>query len=324
MARGRSIEERLAGLHELRGDAGSAEAMRELRAALRSKTGMVAAAAAEIVGEEAVMALADELPPAFARFAEDGIKRDPQCRAKCAIVKALIDLEHWDDEVFARGIACVQREPVWGGSEDSAAHVRGLCALGYAQLGHVDAVSIIADVLADAEHPAREAAARALGDSGRAEAVPLLRYKARIGDPEPAVMGSVYGSLLSLDFPGSLDRVVRVMEADADLLGEVAALALGETRRPEVVPHLVAFCERAVTLEPRKTGLVALALSRLDAARDHLIELVATAEAATAQAAISALAPFAHDRELATRVRAAAANHSDPAVHAAATASFEP
>ncbi|HLU66757.1 MAG TPA: HEAT repeat domain-containing protein, partial [Kofleriaceae bacterium] len=238
MARRRTVEEQLAAIHGLRAAPGTAETVRELRAALRSRTGLVAAAAAAVVGETGCDELTDELEAAFARFLEDPIKRDPRCAAKQAIARALVELGRWSSEVFPAGIRHVQLEPVFGGREDTAAPLRGMSALAYAQLGQPDAVVAIADLLADREAAARVAAARALGDSGRPDAIPLLRFKARIGDDEAEVLSTVFGSLLALDLSESLDFVAGFLDRSGQV-AEAAALALGESRSPAALPHLL-------------------------------------------------------------------------------------
>jgi HEAT repeat protein len=308
MARRRAIEEQLAALHQLRGSPVTAEVMRDLRAALQSKSGLVAAAAAEVAGEAGADELAGELEAAFARFLVDPVKRDPRCAAKLAIARALVELSRWSEEVFAAGIRDVQLEPVFGGREDTAAGLRGVSALAYAQLGQPDAVIAIADLLADPEAIARAAAARALGDSGRPDAIPLLRFKARIGDAEAEVLSAVFGSLLALDPADSLSFVAGFLEASGPA-ADAAALALGESRSSGALPPLLRWVAGAASIERRRVGFLALALLRLDAATDFLLHQIRTEAPASAEAAARALAPFSHDGELAARVRAAAADN---------------
>jgi HEAT repeat protein len=308
MARRRTIEEQLAAIHGLRGSPATAESARELRAALRSRTGPVAAAAAAVAGELGCEDLAAELEAAFGRFLEDPVKRDPRCAAKQAIARALLELGRFSEEVFPVGIRHVQLEPVFGGREDSAAGLRGMSALAYAQLGQPDAVIEIAELLADPEPLARSAAARALGDSGRPDAIPLLRFKARTGDEEAEVHSAVFASILALDPAGSLGFVAGFLE-ERGQAAEAAALALGESRIPAALPHLLRWLEGAASLERRRIAFLALALLRIDPATDHLLEQIRTAAPATAEAAASALAPFSHDQQLAARVRAAAADN---------------
>lgn len=319
MGRRDRVSERLAAIAALRADPEAGVA--ELRKAVRSKTGLVIAAAVEIIAEARLEPLLSELAPAFARLLEDPVKRDPQCRGKIAVVRALVELERWEDEVFAAAIAHVQREPVWGGSQDTAAELRGLAALGYAQLRHPDAVAIIADLLADPERAARLGAARALGDSARIEAIALLRFKARIGDDEPEIAAAVFASLLALD-PEAVEYVAGYLGAADELVAESAALALGESRLEPALPYLIAFAREAVVDDRRRVGYLAVALTRLEPGIDVLLEAIAGEAASAATLAIAALAPFAYDADLGARVREAAAKHPDPAVVAAAQEAF--
>ena len=73
--------------------------------------------------------LIPDLCAAFERLLADPLKSDPKCWGKDAIAKALKDLGHDDSEIFLKGARHVQREPVWGGEEDTATGVRGSCAL---------------------------------------------------------------------------------------------------------------------------------------------------------------------------------------------------
>jgi hypothetical protein len=318
MAKRGRVEERLAAIAALRDDPASAAA--ELRSALRSKVGLIAAAAAEIAGQGGLVELAPELEAAFARMCEEPIKRDPQCRAKVAIARALIELDAWSDEVFVDGRRWVQKEPVWGGTQDTAAELRGVCAIGCAQLRHGDAVALIADVLADRERVARLGAARALGDSGQLEAIPLLRFKARIGDDEGEVTAAVFASLIALDASDSVGLVASFLDGADEAVAEAAALSLGEARLEAAVAPLIAWCDAAVTDDRRRVGYLALALTRLDAATDYLLAAIAGEPGAAL--AVEALATFAYDSDLADRVRAAAAGNGDPDVAAAVAEAF--
>lgn len=321
MARRGRVEERLTELAALARDPSAA--VGEIKKALRSKTGLIAAAAAGLVADGGLIELAGELSAAFARMCEDGNRRDPGCRAKVAIARALLELTEWGDDVFEVGIRTVQREPVWSDppTVDTAAELRGLCAIVYARLGHGEAIEVIAEVLADPERAARLGAARALGDSGRFEAIPLLRFKARIGDAEGEVTAAVFGSLLALDGGDqSVAYVARFLEEGDEWTAESAALALGESRLESAVPHLIEWCEAAVSAERRRVGFLALALARIDRATDHLLSVIA--KEIGAELAVAALGTFAHDSDLAGRVRAAAAANPDPAVAAAVREAF--
>ncbi|HKE17780.1 MAG TPA: HEAT repeat domain-containing protein [Kofleriaceae bacterium] len=320
----RRLEERLAAIHELAGDPHGPAAVAALRDALRSKTGLLVAAAASVAAEADIGDLVDELPAAFERLLERPVERDPGCRGKVAIARALHRLERWEEGVFPRGARHVQREPVWGGSEDTAAELRGVCGLAYAQLGRADALDVLADLLADPERMARVAAAQALGDAGRPDAAALLRYKALIGDDEPAVLAACFASLLALSGEVALSFVARFLDGKRSERSEVAALAMGESRLAAAYPLLRRFCGDSLPSLRAEVGYLALALLRLDAATDHLVEVVGAAEPADAIAAARALATFRDDAALAARVRAAADAHPSPDVAAAARAAFAP
>jgi len=327
----RRLEERLAAIHALGGDAAAPGAAALLRDALRSKTGILIGAAAAMVGEAgdaaagagAAAELVAELPAAFARLIERPIERDPGCRGKVAIARALHRLDHWVDAVFAAGVRHVQREPVWGGSEDTAAELRGVCGLAHAHAGRADALDVLAELLADPERAARAAAAQALGDAGRPDASALLRYKVLVGDPEPAVLAACFASLLALGGEGAIPFAARFLaERDGGERAEVAALALGESRLTGAYPVLRAWCDASRPEARGRVGFLALALLRLDAATDHLVDVVRAGRASDAVAAARALATFRDDGALAARTIEAAAAHPDPEVAAAARAAF--
>jgi len=278
------------------------EAVRE---ALRSKTGALVAAAARMVAGRELRPLVGELPPAFVRLCEKPGERDPGCRGKIAIAKALRELDEWDDEVFVRGIAYVQEEPVWGGREDTAAELRAECAMAFAHAGRSDALDVLADLLADPLRAARAAAAQALGDTGRPDASALLRYKVRVGDPEPEVIGACLGSLLALSPRSSLPFVASLLKG-RDERATAAALALGESRLNAATPHLVAWCEDATPELRARVGYLALALLRGDAATEYLLGCVRDGDPLDAVAAGRALATFRDDARLSARMLEAA------------------
>jgi len=85
----------------------------------------------------------------------------------------------------------VQTAGVWNDpnrDSDPSAPLRAGCALGLVRIKYPSALALLVDLLLDKAKVARRGAARALGASGLLAAVPLLRFKARIGD-DPAVTG---------------------------------------------------------------------------------------------------------------------------------------
>jgi HEAT repeat protein len=300
----RKLEERLSALKAMeRAPEAPDEAV--LREALGGKSGMLVAAAARIVAGRELRALVVQLPPAFTRLCERPVERDPGCRGKIAIARALRELDAWEDEVFARGIALVQEEPVWGGREDTAAELRAECAMAFAHAGRDDALDVLADLLADPQRAARAAAAQALGDTGRPDASALLRYKVRIGDPEAEVIAACLGSLLALSPRASLPFVASLLSG-RDERATSAALALGESRLAAAAPYLLAWVEEAPAEVRARIGYLALALLRDEAATAFLLGVVRESPAPDAIAAAKALATFRDDARLADRLREAA------------------
>ncbi len=289
-----------------------------VRDAVRSKTGILVAAAAKVITAREVDALYGELAPAFGRLIERGVERDPGCRGKIAVARTLHQLDRWEDDVFVRGVTVIQEEPVWGGREDTAAELRGVCGLAYAHAGRADALDVLADLLADPQRVARTAAAQSLGDSGRPDAAALLRFKVRVGDSEPAVIGACLGSILALAPKTALGFVAGFLEDDDGDRAEAAALALGESRVEAATPLLIAWCDRVRADVRARVGYLALALLRDETATAHLLALAGSGPPTEAIASIRALATFKADPRLAERIRTASAAHRDGAVRAAA------
>ncbi len=97
---------------------------------------------------------------------------------------------------YLKGMKHVQMEPVWGGSVDTAAELRAVCAMGLASTRWPDKLRELVHLLVDREWQARAGAARALGAIGSEPALLLLRLKALSGDPEPEVLADCFTGLL--------------------------------------------------------------------------------------------------------------------------------
>lgn len=304
------FDERLAALRAAVDDPSPKEARARIERALAGKNGLLVAVASRAV--EAVPALAPKLPAAFARLMEDAVKRDPQCQGKVALAKRLRDADGDAEEVFLRGVRHVQREPVWGGSVDTAAELRGVCLMALVEQHHPRAMNEAAELLADPEVMARSAAARALGVAPDASAAePLLRLRVAVGDEEPEVIGECLRSLLQLAPRSALPFVVRRLDDADDGVAEAAALALGESRLDDALEPLRAQVERSVLGRRRGVLMLAIAMLRTEAAWAWLLEMVAEGSRGEASDALSALSTFAHDERLAERVREAAQGRSD-------------
>ena len=276
----------------------------ELRDALGDKSNFVVGAAAEIVGERMLADLAPELEAAFQRFMIDPGESDKLCRAKIAIVDALNRIEYDGEDVFRTGLRHVQKEPRWGGSDDTAAPLRGNAAFALVRLNPRDLVLLLVDLLADPEKVARSAAARGLGALA---AIPLLRFKARTGDPEPEVVVECLTALMTAAPQESLPFVGQFLGSSIEEIAEGAALALAESRRPEALDALKGHWSRVRPGSLQNVLLLAIAITRLPAAMDFLLEVLAKDNQTAALAALAALAIHKHNPAVRERIAAVVA-----------------
>jgi HEAT repeat protein len=307
MAKARSVDAKLTRLRALRNEPDSPAARAELRDALGDKSNFVSAAAAEIVGERQLTDLAPDLVAAFHRFLVEPAETDKICRAKIALTEALNRIEYDEEDVFRLGLRHVQPEPRWGGADDTAAPLRGAAAFALVRLNPRDLMLLLADLLADPEKVARSAAVRALGGSGALAAIPLLRFKARGGDEEPEVAGECLAALMTADPDESVPFVGQFLASPTGEVAEAAALALAESRRPDALTLLQAHWPKADDESLRRVLLLAVAITRLPAGLDFLLDVLAAGDPDTASAAVSALAIHRHNPAIRERVAAVVA-----------------
>jgi hypothetical protein len=278
---------------------------------LRSGSGHLVAMIASAL-DESDAKLLGVLESSFERLLDDPLKRDPGCRGKVAIAKALDRTEQRAYPVFERGVRWVQHEPVFGGKVDTAAELRGVCGMALVHARHPRALVEVAALLADPQTAARIAAARAVAVSGdRLAGEPLLRLRVAIGDPEPEVMGECFAAMLELAGADAIDDVATALLSADDAVAQAAALALGSSRLPGAFAALRAADEALVGGRTRATRLLAMALLRDAEAWAHLLELVASGSRTEAIDAARALLTFRHDDELTARVEAAARTRGD-------------
>ncbi|HSI32612.1 MAG: HEAT repeat domain-containing protein [Phycisphaerae bacterium] len=276
-----------------------------LRPHLGSTSNLVVGKAAELAREKALANVAPDLAAAFWRFMSDPVKTDRGCVAKEAIGLALYEVGAGGDEVekvLLAGIRHVQKEGSYGPPVDTAVGLRGWCAMGLVRIGRRHVHEELADLLADPEAQARMMAARAIAYAGHDFGVPLLRLKARTGDVEPAVTAEVLSALARLA-PGRSIDVLRDFLRDADdTVASAAALALGETRRPEALEALC-DCWRAV-MDPVTRANLALpiALTRLPAGVEFLMEALAGVPEGVAVEVVRALKMYRGDAGVKERV----------------------
>ena len=281
------FEKKVAAVDALRNAIPSAETTGQIRNAIGDRNNFLVSKAAAIAGEQGLVTLTESLLAAFNHFLKDAVKTDPQCWAKLAIAKALRQLGHSDAEVFLKGITHIQKEPVWGGTTDTAAALRGTCALALVDstLPAQIVLTNLVDLTADKEKLVRLEAVRAISSMGRDESELLLRLKLLSGDVESEVTGQCMLGLLELNSADAVSFVERYLATDDDLRFEAIA-ALGTAPQPEAVEGLIR-CWKAT----RETAVLrSLGISKHVAAIDFLIEVAETGPTSGASIAIESLA----------------------------------
>jgi HEAT repeat protein len=324
MALRASLDDKLAALRALRGQALTPEQEAEVRKRIGDRSNLVVAAAAALAGENALVEASKDLETAFDRFLVNPLKDDKLCRAKIAIVQALDRMGHEDADVFRCAASHVQHEPVWGGTEDSAPPLRAAAVVALARVEGSRSLSVLADALADPARDIRIAAASALGAIGTEGAGLLLRLKVRVGDQDPDVLSECLGGLLAADAGANLPLVAGFLEPSDPAACEAAALALGRSRLPEALEPLQECWPRCHSRELSQRVLLAIAILRRPAATDYLMELVASEEEPDAIAALSALRIFKGDPRLRERIAKIVHDRGSPRLRSGFEREFAP
>ncbi len=316
MAKRPSLDDKLAAVRLLRDRDPSPELTAELKTAIDDRSNLIVAAAAALAGDSGLVELAPPLASAFDRFLLDPLKTDKLCRAKLAVIQALDKFEHGDPDVFLKAARHVQLEPVWGGSEDTAAPLRAAALLALARIDVDGLQTLLVDALVDPQKDVRIAAAQALGYHGSGSAALILRLKARLGDREPEVLSECLCGLLACAPRENLPLVSEFLDRDDIPVQEAAILALGRSRLPAAFDVLGAFWNRQPPVVLRETVLLAMVMLRLPVATEFLIELVATGPEPAALAALSALKIRSHDTKLRQRIAEVIQQRNTPSLRA--------
>jgi HEAT repeat protein len=282
--------------------------------ALQDKSCRIVGKAAAIAEDRQLHERIADLLAAYARLLQDPVKRDPNCIAKKAIARALVALECRDTGFYLEGIRYVQMEPVWGGSADSAADVRGSCAMGLVNSGYARAIPELTALLADTDVRAREAAVRAISCGYPREAEALLRFKVLIGDEHPEVLSECFAGLLAIAPEECMALVASNLSHPDDAVRDFAALALGESRHPLALEYLRQRWDGVlVSAEMRAVLIRAAAVHRSEAAFDWLLSIIEEGPKKQADVAVDALSVYERNARLAERVKAALAKRSERA-----------
>jgi len=312
MAARQSTDDKLAELEAAAEAADDASLPAALDRGLEDGNTRVVALAARFAGNKLAYECVPKLLEAYPRTLEKAAKRDPNCLAKKAIVRALYELDCDDVDFFLAAIRYRQMEPVWGGSVDTAADLRSSAAMGLVASGYPRALVEVAELLIDAEASVRGGAARAIACGNPREAELLLRLKVLSGDDDALVIGECFTGLLTVEPDESPAFVAGFLENEDDAIQEAAALALGESRLPLALEFLKAAWEGVlVPAELRRVLVRAAALHRSDEAFDWLLKLVAEGDTRIATEAVDVLSIYRHNEKLTERLRQAIAERGD-------------
>ncbi len=287
------LEDVLATIRRLRKEDGAAaELVEQLRPIVEHPSSHAVAAAARLAEERELRELVEPLAEAFGRFFDAD---DVGCGAKIAIARALVAFEYDDAELFLAGATHVQLEGGYGEPEDSAVSLRAVSAEALARCSWDGVTIALAEILVDLHEDVRTAAARALGSAGRLDAIPLLRYKAVLGDPDPRVLGECVGSILALEEDEGLPFVRRFLHDDDPEVVEMTALAFAESRGAKALEILLSWWRNETRYDLRRDTLASIALHRSDESLAFLLGIIREGTTADALAAVDAFAPFRSD-----------------------------
>lgn len=305
-----TIEEELSALRRATEDPESEQARLELKRALAHKSWLLVSEAAKIVSELMLSGFEQELLGVWPRFVENPVKKDPGCRAKLSVLTALDKLELWDAQPFLKAVRYKQFEPALGGSVDTAGPVRLRAVYALCRLNHTHATLHAGELLVDSDPQVRAGVAGALRFYGQPGAAGLLVYKWNLGDDDPMVVVDCASALLKVAPEFAFEALENALRDSEEFKREAAALALGQSDREDCIEALIDWQQGGLASFDQELALRALGLSRLERARNYLLELVEQGSAALARSAITALAAHHYDQKLLERTRQAAAKNA--------------
>ena len=280
----------------------SPESKAEFAKALAAKSNLVVAKAARLAGNAHRADLAPAMESAFDRMMAKGAAIDKACAAMIAIARALIAMEHDAPELYLRGMRYVQMEGSYGPPIDAAAELREVCAMGLANSTWRHKLRDMIPLLGDGEWKVRAGAIRAIAVVGGEPASLLLRLKIIAGDREPEVMSECFAAILELEGSDGVEVVAKAASSGIPEFREAAILSLGASRRPDAVEWLMERFQSTIDREGRRTILLALSTSRVDAAIDFLLELMRSGTGSAPAQAEEALRIHARDEQLRVRM----------------------
>lgn len=310
-----TIDEKLKTLDHLHTD--DAQLTREtLSASLEEKHYRIVAKASKLCAQHHLYELEESLRKAYQRFLKNPIKTDPNCIAKRALSRAVVDLDGKHLDFYLAGLLYKQLEPVWGGSVDTAADIRASCAMGLVATGYPRALQEITLLLNDPEPAARLGAVRAIGCGNPNSAELLLRSKALAGDGSAEITGECFYQLLSIEPDYSPAFIALFLypewiEKESDAVREFAALTLGESKLPIALVLLKkAWTDEILDKGFKQIIIRAASLHRSDEAFDWLLSIIENENSHLSKSAVDAFQIYQRNKPLMEKINTAISNRS--------------
>jgi hypothetical protein len=305
------IERALDRLGELRHAEVPSAVAAEIRGFLHNRSNLVVAKSAKVARELRLAEMIPDLLRTFNKFMANPKRLDKRCAAITEIIGALYELDYDEPAPYLAGLKHVQMEASFGPPVDEAAKLRGLSAQGLLRTHYSDALMEVVPLLVDREPPSRIGAIRALAVNGGEAGVLLLRLKVLTGDAEPEALGECFAGLLTASPDKSIPFVARYIDSEESATGEVATLALGESRLPAAFEILKEKWARTIGTSERKVLLVSMVASRLEEAIAFLLAVVETENVATAADTIEALAIYRLNERVSNAVQGAVSRRGE-------------
>jgi hypothetical protein len=142
----------------------------------------------------------------------------------------------------------------------------------------------------------------------------LLRLKILTGESETDVLAECFSGLLAAAPERSLSLIASFIDSEDIAVAEAALLALGSSRLPEALGLLKARWERTAGGPLRKIVLLAIAMTRSDAALEFLLALLAECPPAVAKDVIAGLALFRNNERVRSQVESVVARRNEKSV----------
>jgi len=315
MAKRESLDQKLARIKGFAHEPLTDKIKQELSKALTEKRNILVARAAKVISICEIRSFSPELVKTFQRLMVEPVKSDPGCLAKNAIAEALYDFDYDQPDIFLKGIRHVQMEPVWGGSADTAAQLRGICGRALASMNYPDVIFELITLIMDSEVQPRRSAVNALAFLARRESELVLRMKVLAGDKDSEVVGMCFSGLMEIAPDKSLDFVAAYLSSRNYAIATDAAMALGESRTLAAFEILKKQYESSILPEDKKWLLLPIALVRRDEVFQYLTSVLRKESVEIAVETISALKIFMSNPEYFKIVNQIISTRNDPVLN---------